>query len=239
MIMGNELTKAKSTAVRPSTSGRENFSRMMAVHMNAIETTPTGRRMIVAGALSKADLLEYARRIDEIGVGLAPGPPGDIKRRLALFFLGFGAPPSEDVVDAYTSILAGFPLWAIDRAIKAVINRGDKFRPSAPELHRLAEDEIVPFRAEAAQIKAITGAIPYSPPPATEERARVNAAIEAWRAEAKIAPAREDRVENPHTFAVETRLRAPAIGRATRLSDAALAALGIKPPEEKRNAVDL
>lgn len=170
------------------TSAPRSFLDRMALRRNAVERAPSGK-LVVADNLAPTvgELASFRDRYLEIQEGLRRAGVEEAKRRMARLFLlfpmpGMGAGMVEEMADAYARALASLPLWAIDRACKKVIDSGATFRPSAPELRKLAAGEVAAFHSEAAALKAIMDAEPYHVN-TDNERSRVKAESKALIAE--------------------------------------------------------
>ena len=139
----------------------------MAIRRNAVERESSGKLVIAENlAPTVAERDAFRERYIEIQDGLRPAGIDDVKRRMARFFLlfpvsGQTADMLEETADAYARVLSSMPLWAVDKACKRVISSGATFRPSAPELRKMADAECQPYYGEAATLLAIEDAEPY------------------------------------------------------------------------------
>ena len=70
---------------------------------------------------------------------------------------------------AYAQDLEPFPLWAIDKAMMAAVQKGGAYAPSSPELRKACDRAIAESRAEAAEVKAVLNAEIYREPTADEK----------------------------------------------------------------------
>lgn len=149
------------------TLSQKPFLDMVAHYRNAVERSPSGKRIISnRRAPSGNDLPVLEARIADIAQGLAPSPSETVKRRLSKLFLMFpvagqNAEMIDATLDAYAGVMSAFPLWAVDSACRKVIASGATFRPSAPEMRTLAEKECAPVYQEAEALHDILTAEVY------------------------------------------------------------------------------
>ncbi len=173
------------------------------------------RRLCLVAALSSAETVAIRRRVAKLFGMFAPG--------------AMDAETSEGLVEDYTRLLASQPLWAIDRACIAALHSGGTFRPSAPELLRLAADACDAERRELADLRRVLSAKIYHV--ATPEmRARVRAGFD--RLKKGFEP--ESRPVSRDERRVMAELRAMDIGAMSAkspltVSPSARAALGFPP----------
>ena len=92
---------------------------------------------------------------------------------------------AEATIAAYTQDLERFPLWAIDEAMMAAIQKGGAFAPSSPELRKACERAVAGLRSEAADIRAVLNAQVYREL-TPEERAKGLAMFREVVAELKL-----------------------------------------------------
>ncbi len=171
-VAGSDPTEAPLTF--PTRSSRDKT----AIYRNAIEPSLTaGKNRIEASrAPSRDERAFLERRLSLITSGLGSANRDKIRWRLNKFFKLYPGDPDPDVIDAYADALSILPLWAIERACNLSIAKGTTFKPSAPELAKLASDEIQPFWKELDDLRIITMAEVYK---ATEDRKAVMARMRA------------------------------------------------------------
>lgn len=155
---------------------------------NAIERTPAGK-YVVPDVLAAPSLEreQYERRFEMICVGLRNTDMAALQKRMGRFFLLFpvaGQSPGSaaDMAEAYASVLSAVPLWAVDTACQKVIASGATFRPSAPELRKMADEACRPYFDEADALRQILTAEVYHQNTATE-RERVKTGFKTLLAE--------------------------------------------------------
>lgn len=117
-------------------------------------------------------------------------PAQAIAARVARLFLRFPSSrltdaTAEATVAAYAQDLEPFPLWAIDQAMMAAIQKGGAFAPSSPELRKACDQAVAETRTEAADIFAVLSAEVYHEPTA-EERAKSRAKFDALISELEL-----------------------------------------------------
>ena len=125
-------------------SPREFLDRV-ASYCNYVDCLPGGKYAISDKFVpNEAELSQFRARYDEIIRGMKSDGEAIRKRMARLFLLfpvqGQASGMMDETISAYASVLSGFPLWAIDRACQKVIASGATFRPSAPELRKLADE---------------------------------------------------------------------------------------------------
>jgi hypothetical protein len=154
---------------------------------SAVEKTPSGKLIVAASKQpGAAVLVAYRSRLARIDAALS-APLDELRRLVARLFLLF---PQSNVapqasVEAYASVLADRPLWAIERAFNRVRQSGAAFRPSAPELWKLATDECSALLEERDLIATVLDAEPYEDRGSVEReksRARVKSGFQSLKA---------------------------------------------------------
>jgi hypothetical protein len=140
---------------------------LLAKYRNALERTAAGLwsisdQRVPAGADRQA--LEARLALLEQSQGRTA--PQTIAARVARLFLRFPSSrltdaTAEATIAAYAQDLEPFPVWAIDQALMAAIQKGGAFAPSSPELRKACERAVAVSRAEAADIKAVLSAEIY------------------------------------------------------------------------------
>lgn len=171
--------------------------------------------------------------------------PRAIAGRLARLFLRFRSSQlndanSEAVIAAYVSDLQKFPIWAIDRAMLGVIDKGGAFAPSGPELRAACERAMIDVVSEASNIRTILDAEVYHEQTA-EQRARVKVEFDKLTEELGMRdPPKGQKPEYrlPTKQEAEMRLEEwkaspPAI---PPLSDSARKTMGLPPREQEGEA---
>ncbi len=175
----NSLTVAgQDPTEMPLTFPTRNSRDKTAIYRNAIEPSLTaGKNRIEAGrAPSRDERAFLERRLSVVTAGLGIANRDKVRWRLNKFFKLYPGEPDPDVIDAYADALSILPLWAIERACNLSISKGTTFKPSAPELAKLASDEVQPFWKELDDLRVITTAEVYK---ATEDRKAVMARMRA------------------------------------------------------------
>ena len=163
----------------------------------AIEMTPGGVAELEASyALSPGDRQVLEARKRAVAPALRGSDVETIKRRLArLFGMMAGAAGDEkstaSLISDYAKVLSSQPLWAIDAMIHRVIDSGATFRPSAPDMLKMARSATEPLHVEMTQIDRVLAARIYTLPD-PDQRARVLAKMKAFAASLGMPKAREE-----------------------------------------------
>ena len=178
--MNQEIAKRQtySTAPQLTPSPREFLDRV-ASYCNYVDCLPGGKYAISDKFVPReTELVQFRARYDEIIKGMKSDSEAIRKRmgRLFLLFPVAGQTPASiaEIVEAYTSVLSSFPIWAIDHACQKVIASGTTFRPSAPELRKLADEACKSVYDEADSLQKLLSAEVYHQNTSTE-RERVKA----------------------------------------------------------------
>jgi hypothetical protein len=141
---------------------------------NAVERTPAGQLIVSSASVpGDAEMASYRRRLSAIEAGLKNNSLAALIRRMARLFLlfpvtGQAAGMGESTAEAYASVLSAVPIWAVDKACIKIVNSGAKFRPSAPEILKLAVENCRFAHDEADTLRAILAAEPYQQNDPTE-----------------------------------------------------------------------
>ena len=179
MLSTNLVTKTNTPAPQLTPSPRT-FLDGMRMRRSAVERTPTGKYVVsILRAPGPPEVAEYQRRYSEIQSGLMPSDMSAVERRMGRLFLMFPvAGMSGDMLAAailaYAGVLSSFPLWAVDAACQKIMKSGATFRPSAPEMRKLVDDECKPIYEEAEALNIILIAERYEEKP-QDHRDRIKA----------------------------------------------------------------
>lgn len=172
-----------TTTAKPPTPQTRANADLLARYRNALERTPAGLWSISDQRVPDgADRQALLVRLAELGDAEGQTDPKMIAARVARLFLRFPSSRLSDAnaeatMAAYAMDLAPFPIWAIDKAIIAAIEKGGAFAPSSPELRAGAERAMDNIRCEAADIRAVLDAEVYHEQ-SEDERSKVKAAFE-------------------------------------------------------------
>jgi len=163
-----------------------------------VENRGGGAVVVLPAALPGPERETLERRRGELAMALMPAAVDEAARMVIRLFRLITLATAEEgelraLVADYAAALATEPLFAIAGACRAVVDRGDRFRPGLPELLALARKAAAGARRELRRIE-LTLTAEVEPPPGPEERARVLAGFRALRrelAEREAAPAAE------------------------------------------------
>ncbi len=186
--MSQDLTKRQTSSTVPQlTPSPREFLDRVASYCNYVDCLPGGKYAISDKFVpNEAELGQFRARYDEIIRGMKSNAESIRKRMTRMFLLfpvaGAGVGTMEETVAAYASVLSGFPLWAIDRACQKVIASGATFRPSAPELRKLADEACKSVYDEADSLQKLLSAEVYHQNTSTE-RERVKAGFKELMAD--------------------------------------------------------
>lgn len=174
----NSLTTTSTAGRRPPDLPRDQAD-LLASFKNALERDEAGKYSISSQRIPTPAMRQAMfSRLDELHAGLRPGEPAKIAERVARLFLRFPTMASMNdektkaLVSAYVTDLSRFPLWAIDGAIKRILEGPARaFTPTAIELRDLVAQETALARTELDDVQKILAAeVRHDPTP--EERAR-------------------------------------------------------------------
>jgi len=162
------------------TSAPRTFRDLVARIRSRLEEITPGRYQINrADAPNAGELRQIEQRQALVTSWLTPSAMKRVEARVAVVFLwfptvGLSADSAEATTTAYARAVCDLPLWAIEKACMKIRDSGATFRPSAPELRKLAKAECDPAYQELADLRQITTAEQYVPS-ANPERQRVQA----------------------------------------------------------------
>ncbi len=110
-----------------------------------------------------------------------------IGRALSAALMGYARPDTDKMVRDYTRLLSALPAWAIEQACDDIRRGGasgmdPNFPPSAPAIHKLADEKLVQARAERDKLTLLlTAPVEEARNNATpESRAHVAASLQAF-----------------------------------------------------------
>jgi hypothetical protein len=238
--MTTELTHI--TQRPPSQQSRE-MGLLLANYRNALERTGGLWSISEQRAPAGADRAALEARLAELTRADTRSDVRVIASRIARLFFRYPSfrvtdSNAEAMVATYAADLQHFPMWAIDQALMAAVERGGEFAPSSPSLRAACENIIAQVRNEIADIRAVLDAEIYREPSA-EEKAEI---VEQFHALAKELGMRDEWRSGSGVKGIPTEAEAKSwLERyeakpppVPTLSDALRVKLGLLPPDEQQ-----
>lgn len=235
----------KNLAGTPPTAPTRAQLDLLAPYKNAVELSDQGRFSISDRRMPVGEVREALdQRRAELASSLGSSDPRAVAKRIARLFARF---PSSKVNDAnieatiaiYAGDLAVFPMWAIDAACISVITGQEgsaTFLPSSIELRKACQRAMYSVHDELSDLERVLDADVYHEP-TPEERAKTLADFRVLVDELKLNVDPRDKA--PAKWRPPTKDEAQAaLDRVDptrplpKLSEKALATLGIRPPAQ-------
>jgi hypothetical protein len=116
-----------------------------------------GQKAVLHRAITPAETDVLNRRLGLVRKTLLPASGETelkrIGRALSVALMGYARPDTDKLVRDYTRLLSNLPAWAIEQACDdirrgAVPSMNPAYPPSAPEIHKLADQKLIEARAE-------------------------------------------------------------------------------------------
>lgn len=152
-----QMTRQQSTAIAWALSG--------------METGASGQFLVPAERMPNSLATWLLARSETLRCALDPATRDEIESVVEDMLLGYPTSATEQAPElrcrAYANVLGGFPIWAIDRAIRTLRSQ---YCPSAGALAQSCVSIVSPWIEESSQISRLLSARPVGPNDADRKR---------------------------------------------------------------------